>query len=248
MAAKTLRELHEDVFGSDKFEIKQIEKGHPTKLLVFPRAIELVMVLPGKLAKEVRQQFATVIQRYMAGDLTLVEEIQANAQSTAPVAQMARESLGIVSEADLKLKRRWEEVEVDRAETEAKRLKFEMFNSFLSSIKDLDPTWQKDSRFVVQSKDYLKNVMFGPALAITDGAEVQESTLSISEVALKLGMGQLAHGELCMVGKRAKELYVAKHGRPPVQRKQFVDGAERLINSYTESDRALLVEALQTIH
>lgn len=40
MAAKTLRELHEDVFGNDKFENKQIEKGHPTKLLVFPRAIE----------------------------------------------------------------------------------------------------------------------------------------------------------------------------------------------------------------
>ena len=52
---------------------------------------------PKKTAKKVRQQFANIIHRYIAGDLTLMQEIQSNAQSTAPVARMARESLGIVS-------------------------------------------------------------------------------------------------------------------------------------------------------
>lgn len=204
------------------------------------------MILPGKTAKEVRQQFASVIQRYMAGDLTLVEDIQANGQSTAPVAQMARESLGIVSEADLKLKRRWEELEVDRAETEAKRVKLETFQLFLSGIKELDLSWQNDTRFVVQSKDYLKNIMFGPVLAIadTDGCAAQVS-LSITEVARAQGLGHLSHADLCKVGKKARELYVAKHGKPPAQRKQFVDGVERLVNAYTESDRAVLIEALR---
>ena len=241
--------ITEDIFDSSKYSYWISPKnGKKVKLLSFNNALQFLMVIPGKVAKQLRMQFAEILQRYMAGDLTLVEEIQSNAQSTAPVAQMARESLGIVSEADLKLKRRWEEVEVDRAETEAKRVKFETFQLFLNGMKELDSSWQKDTRFVVQSKDYLKNIMFGNALAITDadgGAAQAEVSLSITEVARAQGMGHLSHADLCKVGKRARELYVAKHGKPPAQRKQFVDGAERLVNAYTESDRAILVEALR---
>jgi hypothetical protein len=43
-----------------------------TKLVTFQGAIELVMVLPGKVAKETRAQFAGIIQRYMAGDELLI--------------------------------------------------------------------------------------------------------------------------------------------------------------------------------
>ena len=64
--------------------------GYPTKLLSFQDAIELIMVLPGKMAKETRTKFADVLTRYMAGDQSLVEEIQANAVSTSPIAELAR--------------------------------------------------------------------------------------------------------------------------------------------------------------
>jgi len=57
-------------------------------------------------------QFANIIKRYLAGDHTLIREIQANAQSSSPVAQMARESLNIETEEDLTCKRRREDKEI----------------------------------------------------------------------------------------------------------------------------------------
>jgi hypothetical protein len=75
-----------------------IERSMPgngrTKLVTFQDAIELVMVLPGKVAKETRTQFASIIQRYMAGDQSLIAEIQSNAESSAPIAELATESPG----------------------------------------------------------------------------------------------------------------------------------------------------------
>ena len=59
--------------------------GHATKLLSFQDAIELIMVLPGKMAKETRAKFADVLTRYMAGDPSLIGEIHANALSTSPI-------------------------------------------------------------------------------------------------------------------------------------------------------------------
>ena len=40
---------------------------------------------------------------------------------------------------------------------------------------------------------------------------------------------------------------MARHGKAPEQRKQFVDGAERLVNAYTGADREILVQALQGV-
>jgi hypothetical protein len=47
------------------------------------------------MAKEVRVQFGKILERYMAGDKTLHSEVDANAASNSPIAQMARASLGI---------------------------------------------------------------------------------------------------------------------------------------------------------
>jgi hypothetical protein len=65
-----------------------------TKVVTFQDAIELVMVLSGKVTKETRTQFASIIQRYMAGDQSLIAEIQSNAESSAPIAELATESPG----------------------------------------------------------------------------------------------------------------------------------------------------------
>jgi hypothetical protein len=77
-----------------------------TKLVSFKHAIDLVMVLPGKVAKEVRTQFSNIIERYMAGDESLKDEIDANARSTSPVAQMARASVQSDGEEERDRKRR----------------------------------------------------------------------------------------------------------------------------------------------
>jgi hypothetical protein len=46
------------------------------------------------------------------------------------------------------------------------------------------------------------------------------------------------------VGRKAAELYREKHHKQPPQRKQFVDGAERLVAAYTEADREILEAAV----
>jgi len=82
-------------FKSAKFASLKLpgEGNNRTKILHFRDAIELVMVLPGTVAKQTRQHFANIITRYFAGDASLAGEIQANAESSNPIPQLARVSL-----------------------------------------------------------------------------------------------------------------------------------------------------------
>jgi len=52
------RNLDDEIYQSMKFIDRQLSNrgGHPTKLIGFQDAIELVMVLPGKVARETRVQ------------------------------------------------------------------------------------------------------------------------------------------------------------------------------------------------
>jgi UDP-N-acetylglucosamine enolpyruvyl transferase len=185
------------------------------------------MVLPGKIAKATRTQFADVITRYIAGDASLVPEIEANANSNSSVAVMARESLGL--QEDIVRKRRREDLED--------------YQLFMRLMGDLDPDWQaKDTRLVLNIKDQLKNAL-NPN-QITNG---EARTLTITDVARQLGHGILSHSQACVVGKRLAKLYFDKHGKKPEKREQFMDGARRTVNDYTEEDRDLIVEALEVL-
>ena len=63
------------------------------KLVSFENAVQLIFVVPGRIAKAIRSKFASIITRYMAGDKYLHQEIAANSASGAPVAKMARMSI-----------------------------------------------------------------------------------------------------------------------------------------------------------
>lgn len=245
---QVLRRLDDSNFDTSKFIERQMSTtgGRPTKLLKFQDAIELVMVLPGKIAKTTRAQFKTIIQRYMAGDLSLVGEIQNNASSASPVAEMARGSLGIQNEPLNLLKRKREETAIQREEAEIRKLEIENNKSrisfFLDTIQLIDPNWQKDTRLLIQTKDLLKNATFNPAAG--NLIENGDRTVTISDVALEMGYGKLDHSRACIVGKRLAQLYQEKHKKKPEKREQYVDGCPRMINSYTEQDKDLIVEAL----
>jgi hypothetical protein len=58
------------------------------------------MIMPGSGAKEFRIMACNILRRYMAGDESLVSEIRANAASTAPINQLARESLASESSSE----------------------------------------------------------------------------------------------------------------------------------------------------
>lgn len=118
-AGQALRSISNDIFHSLNFSERQLStRGGPkTKLVSLQHAIELVMVLPGKVAKETRVQFAEIIKRYIAGDQTLIVEINDNANSTSSIAQLAQVSmdrgvsLDAPSESCTGIKRRHEEVD-----------------------------------------------------------------------------------------------------------------------------------------
>ena len=95
-ASSVLSRLPENVFSSSNFIARKIKSGSgnaKTKLVSIKNAINLIMVLPGTEAKEYRQKFASIIQRYIAGDGTMVDELAHNAMATDPVSLLARESL-----------------------------------------------------------------------------------------------------------------------------------------------------------
>jgi hypothetical protein len=59
-SCETLRAMKPSLFNNEKFVIY-----NKRKLLSFQHAIELVMVLPGRVAKETRTQFSNIIRRYV---------------------------------------------------------------------------------------------------------------------------------------------------------------------------------------
>ena len=204
-------------------------------------------MLPGHIAKETRAQFADIIRRYLAGDNSLIQEIQTNAKSTSPIAQMARESLGIITDEDLKLKRLREEIELENLQAQSVNRKQKNVTDFMEAMEKLDPNWKQDTRLVIQTKDRLKNIVLGPQASIMNGQDNRALPLSIQELARDLGYGTLGHADLCKIGKKAIELYRAKHDRAPPKRLQFVDGAERPVNAYTEADRDVLTHAIVAV-
>ena len=228
------------------------------------------MVLPGETAKETRVQFANIIRRYMAGDETMHAEIQANSVSSSPIAQMARESLGlpvVEDEHTVGLKRRREELEVLRIEHEINSLiidnKMKEQARILSTTAELerirDPTRSNlDDRTRLMIQDALQNTiltsMHQGSLAITNGHSSHSITattnandnapISIGSVATELGY-KPSTADAKRIGIDIKKRYVKLYGRAPPKHDQLCDGRVTQVNSYTKKDKPILVDALR---
>jgi hypothetical protein len=77
-ASQAILRIPEEVFPVCKMPTRSLPgKGNgSTKLVSFKDAIELVMVLPGKVARETRAQFACIIQRYIGRAYLMANESQ----------------------------------------------------------------------------------------------------------------------------------------------------------------------------
>jgi len=255
-AGKALRRLTDDIFQSDKMSERPSDNGgHPTKLLTFQNALELVMVLPGRIAKETRTQFANIIRRYLAGDHSLISEIQANAASALPVAQMARESLIITTDEDLARKRRREDLELERLQVDLEERKQQSQITYMNGIRDsvaaymqtmeaLDTEWKRDNHLVVQLKDLLTNVTVGHKYITDDGGS---NAIYVTMVAREMGYSRLSHGQDCRIGKELAKLYREQHGKDPPLCKRLVNGTEITVKHYTTQDRDLMKKAIEKV-
>jgi hypothetical protein len=128
------------------------------------------MVLPRKVAKETRTQFAGIIQRYMAGDQSLIadSEIQskADSESSAPLAELARASLDESTEHQLTRKRKLEQLELEERTVELELRRADAQTKHVANITanctlytDLCPNQIIDERGRVLIKDCILNAI-----------------------------------------------------------------------------------------
>jgi hypothetical protein len=125
----------------------------PQPVITFPGAIKMAMFLPGENAKKNRSLMTNILIRYFAGDPTLICEIETNAVSDDPVANMARAALPAAADdcVEPKLKRKREELEFIKSGFE--------FYSTISTNKTLDGRGLdvfKDAVLALHMKDLLE--------------------------------------------------------------------------------------------
>lgn len=276
-AGKDLRDLKDSTFSTAKFTVRTLPgKGNANiKLVSLHDAIELFMVLPGKLAKETRSKFADVIRRYLGGDKSLITEIEANAASDSPIAQLARASLDVPAvgaamspdEPGVSKKRERDTLSLDLVLAERKlrleegefRLKerekaLEHMNRGMDLMDSLKERTNIDERTKLQFEDHIKNVIlsasshFSPARAITNGAPAANDTesLSVSVLVGELGY-KCSDREIINIGRAMAKKYREKYQQEPPKHKQYVKGNYIPVNSYMERDRSLMEEAVREI-
>ena len=214
------------------------------------------MVLPGKFAKDVRSQFAQILTRYMAGDKSLIREIEDNEESDAPIAVLARASLESDEAVDITRKRKLEDMQIAKMEselraqeieTQAKILdnqmkSLEFQKSVMDTYKVLCPGEKMDDRARLMFKDNMFNLANTGAKAITNGEDMRPTSISL--VASELGY-KANTKQLISAGTKVAKAYFQRYGEAPPKHEQLVDGRVTKVNSYTAQDKDLIVEALQ---
>lgn len=241
-AGHALREVPDDVFDSTKYIERQIGSGHKTKLLTIEDSLELVMVLPGKMAQGFRIKFSKILVRFLAGDHTLIDEIRSNAASDSPVAQIARASLSQVNLLDDSHKRKREELEIMKLETEIHCMERNSRMAVIDKYGDLCANSAIDERAKIMLKDWLLNST-SSSRAITNGEEAP--SFSLSEVSHDLGF-KFSTEQLAMVGRTVAKLYKERYGPDVVPSKhwQIVNGRATEVNTYFAKDKDLIERAL----
>jgi hypothetical protein len=254
-AGKTIRRIPEELFPSDKMSERSLPgKGNGrTKLVTFQDALELIMVLPGKIAKESRVQFADIIKRYLAGDESLVQEIRANAESDSVISKLARESLDADNTERLAHKRKLEQLEIEermialemkKTETQSKLI--DMMAKTAELYTNLCPNQEIDERGRVLLKDCVLNSLTSGRLLTNGGEPAAPATkfITISSVAAEMGL-RFDAGTLIKIGRDVKRDYEDLYDEEPPKHEQIVGGAVRQVCTYQEKDRDLVADVLR---
>jgi len=207
-----------------------------------------------------------VFSRYIAGDRNMLEEVEANAVSTAPIHQAYRQALaqepvvdtaGTKRQLELEMEERLVALDERKLALEQGKLALEQGKSrmgvdlqeksmqnvqmFAGLMTSLNPDWTSDARLRLQLEDSMKNAFFTPTQPLIMNGEAQVSltrSIDVSTVAQDLGMN-LKHGEKLVIGKLWKKKYFETYGEAPSLHDQFVGGVVRKVCSYTERDRPM---------
>ena len=241
--------------------------GHATKLLTFQHAIELVMVLPGKLAKETRTKFADVITRYMAGDKSLVGEINANAESTAPINELARGALLGKRKAeleDVEIAERRQALEERRQALEERKLAMvpedenrrlenvalqnKINNDFVKNYMEIsNMLGGMEERDKVQLRALISVSVGAQTRMIQSDAPIEPTAkipTSIQIVVGHMNYKNLTNTDYQQIGRIAKNKYVEAYGQAPSKHREVgANGKYFDVNDYYDDDAPMIREA-----
>ena len=243
------------------------QRGPSTPCMTIRGLQRLLMILGGKVAAEFRAIVESTFTRVMAGDQSLIEVINANAASQAPVQQAFRAALAqepvapVLDEYCLDRKRKLDELELeerrhhlemDKRGKDLEHSRLALENSAMAldnSAKALDNSSKAlellknvssiDERTKLQFGDHIKNVI------LSSGTD--ESTgISVSVLALEMGYS-CSDQQIQAIGRKMAAKYRAKYNQDPPKHTQQVKGNYVPVCSYTARDRPLMEQAVREV-
>jgi hypothetical protein len=183
------------------------------------------MVLPGKMAKELRSQFAEIIENYIR-------------ENMAP---------GEGSSEQVGFKRKREQLEYLKTEEEIRCMAQTRILAACAELERYrDPSRNNlDERTRLMMQDSLQNSILNTcfSVSLTTTKSTPNKPISIASVAKELGYKPTTT-DAKRIGLDLRKRYIEKHGSPPTKHDQLCDGRVTQVNSYTEQDRSLVEEAL----
>ena len=225
------------------------QKDTPTMTLAGLQ--RMLLLVGGAFAKKARELLSDTFRRVMAGDLSIIEEVQANAMSNSPIQQAYRASLaeepavglpvGGVAEApviNLEHKRKLEELEMKKLEVDIERQEIENHANMVREYKSLCPNGELDEaarkRFM-SSISSLANKRAFRCLTVGERLNVR---ITVEQVASDLGL-LLDSSQLISAKIWASKAYEAKYGEKPVKHAH--------VCTYTAKDRDLIEKAVKSV-
>jgi hypothetical protein len=224
-------------------------------VIQFQGAIKLIMMLPGENAKKARSKAADIITRYFAGDKTLLEEIKANAESTAPINELARASLKRKPELDhdVEIAERMLAMEerklaMVRVGIENVALKNKVQDDFLKSFMDISTQLGgMEERDKVQFRALLSVSLSAQTRMImpaSDPCDVPNAPTSIQIVVGHMNFKNLTNTDYQQIGRITKNKYVAAYGKAPTKHREVgTNGKYFDVNDYYDSDSLMIQDA-----
>ena len=223
-----LRNIPHSLFDNEKVVVR-----NQRRYVTLKDAITLIMVLPGKMAKEMRSQFAEIIEDYIR-------------KNFEPEIDTAGSLVG--------LKRRREELELLKMEEEIKAMAQNRVKALETDLQRVsDPAASGlDERTRLLFKDTYTNMLLNfqaPLQSTGKGGMIANgpspnTPISISGVAAALGYKPTSDDSK-RIGVDLRKRYLEQYGKPPPKHDQLCDGRVTAVNSYTEQDRSLVEAALR---
>ena len=245
VCSHTLKTLQEQYDGlSDKITEFHFPgtRQRKTPVTCMEGITQIVMVLPGKAGRRVRKEAASVLVRYLGGDLSLVEEIARNhmAQQEMDDDDPARLS-GQHVESE-RVKRAREDLTIVEFEGALKRRRVEKLQFCLDA---LEATGQADDRDRMRCTDMIRTVAFGSTATLEAPVDKE---VCIRAVVNAAGRARESPQIDIKLGKLAKKLYLADHTAYTFPKKTiWACGQQLEANCWLESQRGYIERALAAL-